>query len=132
MERHFELRAPVTPYVCSTPDDFTEEREWIAERVFPTLAELCIERGTYFSPVDVRWKPDDDLAQNGCLLSSLLNLVSESSPYFMCLLGERYGPCMEQMPARSTLQSPKATPRYAESLGLFCAYVFFFFKSVYC
>ena len=101
VECKFELRAPVTPYVCSTPADFQEERDWLAEIVFPELAELCSARGTYFSPVDVRWSADDTFTQEGHLLRSLLDLVSQSTPYFLCLLGECYGPYRESQPVSS-------------------------------
>lgn len=92
MESQFELRKPVTPYVCSTPGDFHLERDWLTTYVFPRLAEVCQARGTYLSPVDVRWSPDDAVTQNGHLLHLLLDLVKQSSPYFLCLLGETYGP----------------------------------------
>ncbi|XP_076469165.1 uncharacterized protein LOC143299693 [Babylonia areolata] len=92
LERKFELRDPVTPYVCSTPADFEEERDWLVDHVFPKLVEVCVTRGTYFSPVDVRWSPQDSLTQEGHLLPSLLDLISRSAPYFLCLLGECYGP----------------------------------------
>ena len=103
VESKFELRAPVTPYICSTPVDFQEERDWLAERVFPELAEMCSARGTYFSPVDVRWSADDPFTQEGHLLRTLLDLVSGSAPYFLCLLGECYGPYRESMSAVSDL-----------------------------
>ena len=92
LERKFELRGPVTPYVCSTPVDFQDERDWLSEHIFPKLAELCLARGTYFSPVDVRWSAEDTLTQEGHLLCTLLDLVIKSAPYFLCLLGECYGP----------------------------------------
>ncbi|XP_070193118.1 uncharacterized protein [Littorina saxatilis] len=91
-ERKFELRDPVTPYVCSTPDDFHEERDWLTQYIFPRLAEMCKARGTYLAPVDIRWSEDDPVAQEGHLLHSLLDLIKKSAPYFLCLLGERYGP----------------------------------------
>lgn len=109
VERKFELRSPVTPYVCSTPGDFQEEREWLAERVFPELAELCCSRGTYFSPVDVRWSPDDPLTQEGHLLHSLLDLIARSAPYFLCLLGERYGPYRDSQPAGADRPAEQAS-----------------------
>ncbi|KAK7485121.1 hypothetical protein BaRGS_00023661 [Batillaria attramentaria] len=88
----FELRRPVTPYVCSTPADFQEERDWLSTHVFPKLTDVCRARGTHFSPVDVRWSSEDTTAQDGHLLRLLLDLVAGSSPYFLCLLGECYGP----------------------------------------
>ena len=39
------LRSRITPYICSTPDDFVEEREHLVKHVFPRLHELCVHRG---------------------------------------------------------------------------------------
>lgn len=88
----YELLAPVTPYVCSTPLDFKEEREWLASKVFPHLQEVCKARGSYLAPVDVCWSPEDTEVQDGHLLHLLLDCVKNSAPYFICLLGECYGP----------------------------------------
>ncbi|KAL8577364.1 hypothetical protein ACOMHN_038268 [Nucella lapillus] len=118
LERKFELRDPVTPYVCSTPD-FEDERDWLADHVFPKLAELCVARGTYFSPVDVRWSPQDSLAQEGLLLPSLLDLVHRSAPYFLCLLGERYGPYQKDQSSTSSFGFCQREPLSLSSSGSF-------------
>ena len=99
MESKFELRSPITPYVCSTPSDFEEEREFLSEHVYPELVRLCQSRGTYFQAVDVQWEVEDTLTQNGFLLSSLLDLIGQTSPYFICLLGETYGPHLDHQPS---------------------------------
>lgn len=100
----FHIRKPVKPYICSTPGDFTEERNFLLENVFPKLCEICKARGGYFSPVDIRWENDDDNVIGGHLLKLLLDYICKCCPYFICLLGETYGPYRP-------LESPKLPRR---------------------
>lgn len=92
VKQKFTLRKPITPYVCSTPCDFTVERKFIEETVFPQLQELCQQRGTLFSPHDIQWTPDSLQTESGHLLRLNLDFIVKCSPYFLCLLGESYGP----------------------------------------
>ena len=88
----FELRKPVCPYICSTPLEFTEERDFLAENIYPSIVEFAVRRGVLFCPTDLRWAPDNKVFCKGELLRLLLDSISKCSPFFICLLGERYGP----------------------------------------
>lgn len=88
----FHIRKPVKPYICSTPGDFNDERDFLLENIFPKLCDLCKLRGGYFSPVDIRWEYDDEQVVGGHLLKLLLDYICKCCPYFICLLGETYGP----------------------------------------
>lgn len=46
---------PIQPYICSTLDDFQEERDYLANSSFPQLSEFCSSRGACFKAVDLRW-----------------------------------------------------------------------------
>lgn len=91
-KQKFHLRKPVTPYVCSTPCDFDNERKFIADEIFPQLEKLCHKRGTRFAPHDIQWKPGSSQTESGHLLRVNLDFILKCSPYFLCLLGETYGP----------------------------------------
>nr|XP_020007961.1 putative tetratricopeptide repeat protein 41 [Castor canadensis] len=94
---------PIRPYICSTLKDFQEERDFLANHIFPQLNELCNSRGTYFKPVDLRWSavraqkplPTNLFRQYSCLQSQHLKLcldcVNHCFPFFICLLGQTYG-----------------------------------------
>ena len=94
---------PIQPYICSTQNDFKEERDFLANRIFPQLNDLCSSRGTYFKAVDLRWSaltghtplPSSLRRQHVCLHSQLLKLcldyVNSCSPFFICMLGDTYG-----------------------------------------
>ncbi|XP_050995740.1 tetratricopeptide repeat protein 41-like [Acomys russatus] len=94
---------PIQPYICSTLDDFREERDFLATNIFPRLNDLCSPRGTYFKAVDLRWsalKAHKSFSSNlfrqyACLHSQHLKLcldyVDSCFPFFICLLGQSYG-----------------------------------------
>uniref|UniRef100_A0A673TSE5 Tetratricopeptide repeat domain 41 n=1 Tax=Suricata suricatta TaxID=37032 RepID=A0A673TSE5_SURSU len=93
----------IQPYICSTLNDFQEERDFLADHIFPRLNELCGSRGTYFKAVDLRWSalkapppsPSNLFRQQSCLHSQYLKLcldyVNSCFPFFICMLGQTYG-----------------------------------------
>ncbi|XP_060233830.1 tetratricopeptide repeat protein 41-like isoform X5 [Meriones unguiculatus] len=94
---------PIQPYICSTLDDFQEERDFLANNIFPRLNDFCSPRGTYFKAVDLRWsalKAHKSFTANlfrqySCLhaqhLKLCLDYVDKCFPFFICLLGQTYG-----------------------------------------
>lgn len=85
------FRKPLNPYVASTHGDFGEERQFLRETIFPQIDAACQKRGTYFSPTNMEWKPTHPqvIAGNGLRLA--LDQVCRSSPFLICMIGERYG-----------------------------------------
>ena len=67
------------------------ERDILVKKVFPRIDALCRERGTYCTPVDLRWGINDTQVNSGLVIQMCLNYISRCSPFFICLLGERYG-----------------------------------------
>ena len=94
--KQFELRDAISPYVCSTPLDFSKERNYLSRVIFPQLNQLCKSRGSFFNPTDLRWTPGDPNSEKGFLLTTVLSSIRKCSPFFICLLGETYGPFREQ------------------------------------
>ncbi|KAL4226385.1 hypothetical protein ACF0H5_014369 [Mactra antiquata] len=94
-QQKFTIRKPINPYICSTPCDFESERDFLETTIFPQLEELCLLRGTTFSPTDLRWMPNSLQTDTGQLLKLQLDYITKCSPYFLCLLGETYGPHRE-------------------------------------
>lgn len=98
-----KLQKPIRPYICSTLDDFQEERDFLANIIFPRLNDFCSPRGTYFKVVDLRWSAvkvrksftANLFRQHACLSSQnlklCLNYVDSCFPFFICLLGQTYG-----------------------------------------
>ncbi|XP_055958244.1 tetratricopeptide repeat protein 41 [Patella vulgata] len=90
--KEFELRKAVSPYVCSSPQDFEAERQFLSQVIFPKVNNFCSQRGAHFSPFDILWSEKDNYFKNGQLLHFLLDFARKCSPYLICLLGDRYGP----------------------------------------
>ncbi|XP_072181502.1 tetratricopeptide repeat protein 41-like [Diadema setosum] len=86
-----EIPKSIRPFISSTFLDFQEERGHLQRYVFPKLNSICQARGTYFAPVDLRWGINDEQAQSGNAVALCLEYVNRCSPFFICLLGERYG-----------------------------------------
>jgi len=81
----------VRVFVSSTFRDMQEEREELVKRVFPQLRKLCESRGVTWGEVDLRWGVTDEQKAEGKVLPICLAEIERSRPYFLGLLGERYG-----------------------------------------
>lgn len=84
-------RKVIRPFVCSTFQDFHAERDFLQDRIFPQLNTLCHERGTSFIPVDLRWNKSQSQHNSEHVLRMCLDSIGRCAPFFVCLLGDRYG-----------------------------------------
>lgn len=68
------------------------ERHLLHDKIAPQLRQLCKSRGVTFTLTDVC---ADAAAANEDeqLLVTCLDDITRSSPFFIALLGERYGAC---------------------------------------
>jgi tetratricopeptide (TPR) repeat protein len=78
-------------FVSSTFADMQQERDELVKHVFPKLRELCESRGVVWGEVDLRWGITDEQRDEGLVLPICLQEIRECRPYFIGLLGERYG-----------------------------------------
>jgi hypothetical protein len=67
------------------------EREELLKRVLPRVRKLCVQRGVSWNEVDLRWGITEEQAQRGAVLPVCLAEIDRCRPFFLCLLGERYG-----------------------------------------
>lgn len=81
----------VRVFVSSTFRDFHAERDYLFQRVFPRLESACAERGILFIPVDLRWGVTTQEALDGEVIKLCLQEVDTCRPFFVAMLGERYG-----------------------------------------
>jgi tetratricopeptide (TPR) repeat protein len=89
----------VRVFVSSTFLDMHEEREELVKRVFPRLRRLCEDRGVTWGEVDLRWGITDEERAEGKVLPVCLAEIRGCRPYFIGLLGERYGWVPDEIPA---------------------------------
>jgi tetratricopeptide (TPR) repeat protein len=93
-------------FISSTFTDMQEERDELVKQVFPQLRALCDSRGVTWGEVDLRWGITDQQADEGMVLPLCLQEIRKCRPYFVGLLGERYGWVPEQWDPELLSQEP--------------------------
>jgi nephrocystin-3 len=78
-------------FISSTFRDMQAERDILIKRIFPQLRKLCEERAVTWTEVDLRWGITTEQAAEGKVLPLCLEEIHRCRPYFIGLLGERYG-----------------------------------------
>lgn len=93
-------------FVSSTFRDMREEREELVKFVFPRLRRLCESRGVVWGEVDLRWGITDEQKAEGRVLPICLEQIRRCRPYFIGLLGERYGSLPDALPEGLLAKEP--------------------------
>eukprot|EP01125_Pyxidicula_operculata_P018713 TRINITY_DN6676_c0_g1_i1.p1 TRINITY_DN6676_c0_g1~~TRINITY_DN6676_c0_g1_i1.p1 ORF type:complete len:1955 (-),score=472.01 TRINITY_DN6676_c0_g1_i1:171-6035(-) len=78
-------------FVSSTFKDMKLERESLQKNIFPYIRSVCEELNVNFTFVDLRWGITDEETSEGKTIFRCLSEVEKSYPFFLCMLGERYG-----------------------------------------
>jgi tetratricopeptide (TPR) repeat protein len=96
----------VRVFVSSTFRDMQAERDYLVKFIFPQLRKLCEQRGVVWGAVDLRWGITTEQAAEGKVLPICLAEIRRCRPYFVGLLGERYGWVPGSMPPQLVEQEP--------------------------
>ncbi len=78
-------------FISSTFKDMHSERDYLVKYVFPELKERCIKKGLALVDVDLRWGVTEKEAEQGKAIEICLDEVENCKPFFIGILGERYG-----------------------------------------
>ena len=78
-------------FISSTFRDMMDEREQLMKIVFPELRRRCARKFIELTEVDLRWGVTDEEASQGRVIEICLNEIDKSRPYFIGILGNRYG-----------------------------------------
>jgi tetratricopeptide (TPR) repeat protein len=78
-------------FISSTLVDFMEERDLLVKQVFPSLRRRAQERGVELVDVDLRWGITEEESQQGKVIGICLAEIERCRPYFIGMLGDRYG-----------------------------------------
>lgn len=81
----------VRVFISSTFRDFREERNLLKQDVESALNKRAMERMVQATIVDLRWGITNEQVSRGLTLPTCLGEVARCRPYFVGLLGERYG-----------------------------------------
>jgi hypothetical protein len=74
------------------------ERDELMKRVFPRLRRVCDQRGLGWAEVDLRWGITDERKGEQGVLPWCFSEINRCRPFFLCMLGERYGWVPERLP----------------------------------
>ncbi len=78
-------------FISSTFRDMQAERDYLVKFIFPQLRKLCEQRAVTWGEVDLRWGITEQQSAEGKVLPICLAEIERCRPYFIGLLGERYG-----------------------------------------
>jgi WD40 repeat protein len=78
-------------FVSSTFRDMHAERDHLTRKVFPRLLSECMRRGADFVAIDLRWGITQEESAKGLSPSLCLREIDRCRPFFISLLGDRYG-----------------------------------------
>lgn len=95
-------------FISSTFRDMQAERDILIKEIFPQLRKLCEERAVTWTEVDLRWGITTEQAAEGKVLPLCLAEIHRCRPYFVGLLGERYGwvPAPDSVPTELLESQP--------------------------
>ena len=93
-------------FISSTFRDMKEERDYLVKFTFPQLRKLCESRGVVWGEVDLRWGVTDEQKAEGKVLPICLEEIKRCRPYFIGLLGERYGWIPDTIPPEIIEREP--------------------------
>lgn len=96
----------VRVFVSSTFRDMQGERDELVKRIFPQLRKLCEQRGVTWGEVDLRWGITEEQSERGEVLPICLAEIQRCRPYFIGLLGERYGWIPDVIPTELIERQP--------------------------
>jgi tetratricopeptide (TPR) repeat protein len=81
----------VRVFISSTFRDMQAERDHLVTVVFPALRERLEPYRIHLIDIDLRWGVTAEQAENGQVLGLCLDQIDDCRPFFLALLGERYG-----------------------------------------
>ena len=81
----------VRVFVSSTFKDMIADRNELMAQVWPALRKTCRGRDVEFVEVDLRWGVTEEQSQRKETLRHCLAEIKRCKPFFIGLLGERYG-----------------------------------------
>ncbi|MBI1917034.1 MAG: DUF4062 domain-containing protein [Planctomycetes bacterium] len=89
----------VRVFISSTFRDMHAERDHLVKVVFPALRERLEKHRIYLIDIDLRWGVTREQAENDLVLDLCLQQIDECRPFFLGILGERYGWVPTRYPA---------------------------------
>lgn len=80
-------------FISSTFDDLQDERDHLIKHVFPELKKIAYKKGITITELDLRWGITEEEAKQGKVIEICLKEIEKSIPFFIGIIGKRYGWC---------------------------------------
>lgn len=87
----------VRVFVSNAFRDMYAERDYLGRAVFPELRERCISRQLHLVDLDLRWGVTEEEAEQGKVVQIIFDEIDRSRPFFVTILGERYGSIPDEL-----------------------------------
>ncbi|GHU23414.1 hypothetical protein FACS1894172_08160 [Spirochaetia bacterium] len=78
-------------FISSTFRDMQAERDYLVQKTFPSLRKYCAEREVTLQELDLRWGISEEESKQGKVVDICLKEIGKTTPFFIGLLGDRYG-----------------------------------------
>ena len=104
-------------FLSSTFQDMQAERDFLVKNTFPAIMRIARQRNVDFSVVDLRWGVTEEEAHEGKVIEICLNQIEETRPFFIGLIGDRYGWCPIEADISSNHRLLNAYPWVEESVA---------------
>lgn len=112
---HMSAQLPpvIRIFISSTFADMGRERKYFNTVIVPQLNRLCAGRGISFFSVDLRWGITQEDQINGNVVPICLREIDNCRPFFIGILGQRYGSILNDM----SFSSGSSIPWLKDMLG---------------
>lgn len=105
-------------FISSTFKGMEDLRTHLMTNVFPRIIHEAKKHNVIVTPIDLRWGITEEASKNGETAKICLREIKNSRPYFIGILGERYGwqPTLEELQVDpQTLEDYPWLKEYAKS-----------------
>lgn len=106
----FQENRQIRIFISSTFKDMMKERDYLITKVFPELRNYCEDRDISLFELDLRWGVTQEESETQMTFKICLNEVDNTRPFFIGLLGERYG----WVPDNAAIDKMKTTNVFEE------------------
>ena len=101
-------------FISSTFRDMNAERDYLITKVFPRLKAEAAKRDVTIIPLDLRWGVTEEESKTGKVIEICLDEIRNSRPFFIGLVGNRYGWCPDESELK---KNKRLAERYGWLLG---------------
>jgi len=106
----------ISIFISSTFRDMHSERDILVKKVFPKIREKLLPHRIRLVDIDLRWGITAEQAENDKTIEFCLDSIEGCRPFFIGILGERYGWIPESTPEQLSKKFPDAVAETGTSI----------------